>query len=60
VTIPINTTATIEFPTTNASTVQEGGRKAASYQEMDKLPADNWNAQVLVGSGDYDFTCEIP
>jgi alpha-L-rhamnosidase len=60
VTIPINTMATIEFPTTNASTVQEGDRKAASYPEMDKLPAGNGNVQFLVGSGDYDFTCEIP
>jgi alpha-L-rhamnosidase len=60
VTVPINTTATIELPTANAATVQEGGRKASSYPEIEAVPGSNGNARFLVGSGDYDFTCEIP
>ena len=59
-TVPINTTATVELPTTDAATVLEGGRKATSYPEISAAAASNGNARFVVGSGDYDFSCEIP
>jgi alpha-L-rhamnosidase len=59
VTVPINTTATVELPTTDAAAVLEGGRKATSYLEIEGVPASTGNAQFVVGSGNYDFSCEI-
>lgn len=60
VTIPINTTATIELPTTNTSSVREGGMKTAASPGIKSLPSADGNAQFQVGSGDYRFTCRVP
>ena len=59
-TIPVNTTATIELPTSNASSVQEGGRDIAACPEIKPAPEGEGNARFLVGSGVYNFTCRVP
>ena len=41
VTVPINTTATVELPTTDATAVHEGGRKATTYPEIAAAAASN-------------------
>jgi alpha-L-rhamnosidase len=82
VTIPINTTATIDLPTANLSSVREGGRNLSDSPGIKTVPGANagWiekmmhedspgiktvpganrDVQFLVGSGDYNFTCQIP
>jgi len=60
VTIPVNTTATIELPVKNSSPVQEGGRNVASRTEIKSLPSGDGNAQFQIGSGTYHFTCAAP
>jgi alpha-L-rhamnosidase len=60
ITIPANTTATVELPTTNISSVKEGGRNATAYAEIKLLPDEDGKAQYLIGSGDYHFTSQIP
>jgi alpha-L-rhamnosidase len=60
VVIPVNTTATIYLPAANASSVQEGGRNVTSRPEIKVTPDGQDGMQLLVGSGDYNFTCPIP
>ena len=59
VVVPINTTATIDLPV--AKGVQEGG------QDIEKIPDikirvydGDPNPKYIVGSGSYDFTCNVP
>jgi alpha-L-rhamnosidase len=61
VVIPINTTATIYLPTTNVSSVQEGGRDLAALPEIKVVEGHvgTGGPQLLVGSGDYNFTCQL-
>jgi alpha-L-rhamnosidase len=59
-TIPVNTTATIDLPTTNASSVQEGGKSVTASPEIKSLPGTDGTTQFLVGSGNYNFTCSVP
>lgn len=58
--IPANTTATVELPTTNISSVQEGGHSVANHPEIKSVSDGQGNAQFLIGSGDYHFTCQMP
>jgi alpha-L-rhamnosidase len=60
VTIPLNTTATIELPTNDLSSVQESGHALAASSEIKTTKDQQGTAQLLVGSGDYHFTCHIP
>jgi alpha-L-rhamnosidase len=57
VTIPPNTTATVELPTTNVASVQEGGRAVATQSEIHPVQTRNSHPQYEIGSGDYSFTC---
>jgi alpha-L-rhamnosidase len=58
--IPINTTATIELPTADASSVREGGKNVAAIPDIQPVPGASGTARFLVGSGEYDFTCKVP
>jgi alpha-L-rhamnosidase len=58
--IPINTTARIDLPTSNASSVQEEGMAMATHPEIKATPDAAPEIQYSVGSGDYTFTCQIP
>ena len=60
VVIPIDTTATIYLPAASASSVHEGGRSATSRPEIKALPDGQGGARFLVGSGDYNFSCQMP
>jgi alpha-L-rhamnosidase len=60
VTIPVNTTATIELPASDASSVRESGKAVAGVPGITAAPGDDGAAGYLVGSGDYDFTCAMP
>jgi hypothetical protein len=52
--------ATIELPTTNTASVREGGKNAAASPDIKSIQSVNGNAQFLVGSGNYSFTCPVP
>jgi alpha-L-rhamnosidase len=56
VTVPINTTATVELPSKDAKSMQEGGRPTADVPDIKAISGN----QFVVGSGDYTFTCRIP
>ena len=60
VTIPANTTASVELPTPNLSSVQESGHSVANDPEVKATADSHGNSQFLIGSGDYHFTCQIP
>jgi alpha-L-rhamnosidase len=59
VTIPANTTATVFVPTTDASSVTEGGRPLARVATVTALPAQAGAAVFAVGSGRYVFSSEF-
>ena len=56
VTIPPNTTAQIEVPTTNASAITEGGIVAATAPGVTYVGVSNGTAIFTVGSGSYLFS----
>jgi alpha-L-rhamnosidase len=58
VVVPINTTATIILPTANTSSVQEGGSDVRAHSEIKQV--DKNPGEYLVGSGDYNFSCQVP
>jgi alpha-L-rhamnosidase len=70
VTIPVNTTATVELPTTNIASIQQDGKNVAPSAAAKPAPADNGNADqknffgtkisLEIGSGEHDFTCQMP
>ncbi len=55
VTIPPNTTASIFVPTSDPSTITEGGKPAASAEGVKFVESTSAFAQFLVGSGHYQF-----
>ena len=57
--VPINTTATVYLPP-NASSIQEAGTDLALSRDIKVLPDQFGGAPLLVGSGDYTFTCQVP
>jgi hypothetical protein len=60
VTIPANTTATIENPTTDGNAVSERGMPAAQASGAKFLKMDGPYAEFAVGSGDYLFSATLP
>ena len=56
VTIPANTTAQINVPTTNASAITESGVPAASSSGVNFVGVSNNAAIYTVGSGNYIFS----
>ena len=60
VTLPVNTTGTVELPTANLSSVQEGGTSVTSHPAMKPVLGGDGMAQVQIGSGAYQFTCQTP
>ena len=60
VSIPANTTATVELPTTNLASVKEGGRAVTLVPEIHPVQNGDGTTQYEIGSGDYGFTCTVP
>jgi alpha-L-rhamnosidase len=58
--IPINTTASIELPGADPSSIRESGRPIATHPEIKPVPDGGAAAGYFVGSGDYSFTCKVP
>ena len=58
--IPINTTALIDLPTSNASSIREGGTAMESHPEIKSMAAPAQEIRYSVGSGDYTFSCQVP
>jgi alpha-L-rhamnosidase len=57
--IPINTTATLYLPTSDGASIEEGGVKIAEHPEIKPAAGGAGGASFEIGSGDYDFTCEM-
>lgn len=55
VTVPVNTTATVHIPATNAESVSEGGKPAVGAQGVKSVGMQNGSAVFEVGSGTYAF-----
>jgi alpha-L-rhamnosidase len=56
VTVPVNVTATVYVPASDASSVQEGGVDAAKAEGIKHLRDEKGYAVYSVGSGTYAFT----
>ena len=56
VTIPPNCTATVYVPTTNATSVTEGGVPATPARGIRLIQSDDHEAEFEVGSGTYHFS----
>jgi len=59
VTIPINTTATVEFPTIDPLSLKENGRSLTAYPEIKSTSAGDGKVQLQIGSGTYQFTSRM-
>src|SRR5215469_18053149 len=53
VTIPCNTRATVILPTSDASSVNEGGKPVTENREVTALPAQSSRVALAIGSGRY-------
>ncbi len=60
VTIPPNTTATVELPTKDFSSVRESEKKPSLQTGIKSASAKNGDACFLIESGNYGFDCHIP
>ncbi len=60
VSIPPNTTATVEFPISDTASLQEGGHAVALNTEMKMEKNSDGLVQIQIGSGSYSFTCKWP
>ncbi len=60
VTVPPNTTATVRVPTSDASSVKEGGIAAAKARGVEPLAPEAGAAIFRVGSGTYQFSATAP
>jgi alpha-L-rhamnosidase len=59
VTIPPNTTATVELPTKDFRAVRESGKKPSRQTGIKSKATSTGNAGFLIGSGSYDFDCPV-
>ena len=59
VTIPINTTATVDLPTANSSSVKESEQAIADHPEIKSVTGNDGATQYEIGSGNYHFTCAM-
>ncbi len=58
VTIPPNTTATVQIPTANPQSLKESTRSIDAIKEIKTLPAQPGCATVEIPSGSYTFTAD--
>jgi alpha-L-rhamnosidase len=58
--VPPNSEATVDLPNSDISSVEEGGRNITACPEIQRVPNSGGDAQFLIRSGDYNFTCETP
>ena len=54
--VPANTTATLMLPTSNPTSVNEGGKPATSVPGVTWLRSEHGRAVYRVASGSYVFT----
>ena len=57
--IPVNTTATLSFPTTNVSSITENGKAIQSIKEIKFEKTENNRSYFSVGSGNYSFKMSL-
>jgi len=59
--IPVNTTAVVQIPTRDATSIREGGRSLDEVPTIHELPATTPDtARYVLGSGRYSFTAVAP
>jgi alpha-L-rhamnosidase len=58
VTVPVNTTATVYVPASDASHVMESGKPAANATGVKWVRNENGAVVFEVGSGDYEFVAK--
>ena len=59
--IPVNTTAVVQIPTRNPTSIREGGRSLSEVPAIRDLPATTTDAvRFELGSGRYSFTAVAP
>jgi len=56
--VPVNTTATVYIPASDASRVREGGNPATKAAGVSWLRNEDGDVVLEVGSGDYEFSAE--
>jgi alpha-L-rhamnosidase len=56
VSIPANTTATVELPAPDSAAVTESGRPAAEALGVKALPGEGGEARFEIGAGEYRFS----
>jgi alpha-L-rhamnosidase len=59
ITIPVNTTATIYVPSSDAESVTEGDRPDSAAKDMQFVGIEGKYAVFAVGSGKYRFTSKL-
>lgn len=55
ITVPVGSTASVYFPTKDASQLKEGGKSLSKIKDLQVLSADDENAIIKIGSGTYHF-----
>ncbi|HET6627015.1 MAG TPA: glycoside hydrolase family 78 protein [Nocardioidaceae bacterium] len=55
VTVPVNTTATVEIPAPNAESVREAGRPASEVEGVTDVRVEGDTTLIELGSGSYHF-----
>jgi hypothetical protein len=58
VTVPVNTTATVEIPAPSVEAVQESGRPASDAEGVSDLRVEDGTVVGELGSGTYRFKVE--
>ena len=58
--VPVNTTAIVHLPTTNASSAGESGQPLSAHPEIKPVSDATGDTEFQIGSGDYHFTCAQP
>jgi alpha-L-rhamnosidase len=54
--IPVNTTAIIYIPATDAGRIEEGGKKLSANKDIELAGTEDGYVMVKVGSGTYRFS----
>lgn len=57
--VPVNTTAKVYIPVSDASAITESGKLLSMYSEIGILESGNQETVVLVGSGKYSFSSAL-
>ena len=59
VVVPVNTTATVYIPAKDSASITEGGKPIGQLAGVKYLGQENDQARLEIGSGTYQFACEL-